>query len=73
MRPKSRAGTCRFFQPRRHRSATNNTKNEKLVRLWERISGSMGRRACPDGSNLPVNAARPNVAEIPHKNVATAM
>jgi hypothetical protein len=51
----------------------SNTRKEIVVRLCERISGSIGGSALPDESNRPVKAALPSVAAIPHMNVAAAM
>ncbi len=44
-----------------------------VLRLWARIRGSMARRTWPPPESLPVNMARPMVAENPQKNVAAAM
>jgi hypothetical protein len=51
---------------------SSTTRNENVVRACERIKGSI--REIPDeGNNLPVNAARPNDADIPHRTAEQAM
>jgi len=47
--------------------------SEKVVRVCERMSGSMGRHAAEPNGSLPVKTARPRAAEIPHRNAAVAM
>lgn len=37
------------------------------------MSGSIGGSACPELNSLPVNAARPKVADMPQHNAADAM
>lgn len=44
-----------------------------VVRLWARISGSIGRIFPAPSFRTPVNTARPNAAEIPQNSVASAM
>jgi len=48
-------------------------RNANVVRLCERIRGSMGCSASPPGSRRPVKAARPKVAAMPHNKAAVAM
>jgi hypothetical protein len=60
-------------QPRRTRSTGNRTSKENVVRVCERISGSIGRNELLVKDNFPVNAARPSTADIPQRNVAAAI
>ncbi len=60
---------CQPFEATRSGSSTS---SENVVRVCERISGSMGRRRLPE-SSLPVKTARPSAAETPHRNAAEAM
>src|ERR1700691_1272425 len=46
------------------------TSKENVVRVCDRISGSIGRRTSLPNGNFPVNTARPRAAETPHKNAA---
>jgi hypothetical protein len=59
-------------QLRRAKSTANKIQHENVVLVWERIKGSMDCKACTPGKR-PVNAARPSVAQIPHRKVAQAM
>jgi hypothetical protein len=51
----------------------SSTSKENEVRVWERMSGSMGWSASPARGNLPVKTARPRTADTPHKKTAEAM
>ena len=53
--------------------AGSRISSENVVRVWERMSGSIGRHAEEPSGSLPVKTARPRAAEIPQRNAAVAM
>jgi hypothetical protein len=72
-RPTSAFGKRNRRRPRITNRTGSRTKKEKVVRVCDKISGSIGRKASPLGSNRPVKAARPKVAATPQRKVAAAM
>jgi len=51
----------------------SSTSRENVVRVCERISGSIGRSAVAPKGSFPVKTARPRTAQTPQQNAAEAM
>src|SRR5271163_2332617 len=59
--------------PRRPMRMGSRTSSENVVRVCERMSGTIGCRASPLSGSFPVKTARPRAAETPQRNAAEAM